>query len=124
MAVQRHQELRSWEARQMANPAPKTKDFKAWQNVIPGGRPKLIVIGKVQTSNTNQTPHLEEHTPQGINPKILLLDLTITTKDVGDALQDWRDVRFEKSITRDQYSNVDILWDGNIIEHLKVETAE
>ena len=108
----------------MANPAPKTKEFKAWQNVQPGGKPKLIVIGKVETSNSNQTPHLSEHVPPGINPKILLVDLTITTKGVGDAVQDCRDVRFEKPITRDQYSHVDILWEGNIILHLTVETAE
>ena len=108
----------------MANPAPKTRDFKAWQNVQPGGKPKLIVIGKVETSNSNQTPGLSEHVPQGINPKILLIDLTITTKGKGGTVMGWRDVRFEKPITRDQYSNVDILWDGNIIEHLKVETAE
>ena len=82
------------------------------------------MIGKVETSNTNQTPRLSEHVPQGINPKILLLDLTITTKDAGNPVMGWRELRFEKPITRDQYSNVDILWDGDIIEHLKVETAE
>ena len=102
----------------MANPAPKTKDFKAWQNVQPGGKPKLIVIGMVETSNTNQTPGLSEHVPQGINPKIPLIE------GVGNTVMGWRDVRFEKPITRDQYSNVDMLWEGNIIEHLKVETAE
>lgn len=108
----------------MENPAPRTKDFKAWQNVQPGGKPKLIVIGMVETSNTNQTPGLSEHVPQGINKKILLLDLTITTRGAGTTMMGWRDVRFETQIARDQYSHVDILWEGKVIHHLEVGTAE
>jgi hypothetical protein len=106
----------------MAMTAPKTKDWKAWQDLQPGpSQPKLIVVGQVQTSNTNQTPHLAVHAPQGFNPKILMLDLTITTSGVGNTVMSWREVRFEKKIAKDQYSSVDILWEGQPIAHAEVE---
>lgn len=107
----------------MANYAPKTQDWKAWQNLQPPGPPKLIVTGRVEVTNTNQTPNLSEHVPQGINPKILLLDLTVTTSGIGNPVVTWRDVRFEKSIQEDQYSNVDVLWEGQSISQVKVETV-
>ncbi len=109
----------------MANPAPQTKDWPAWQDLQPGPpKPRFHVIGQVQTSSTNQTPKLSEHVPQGINPKILMLDLTITASGKGDMLMSWREVSFFKSIERDQYSNVDILWDGGRIESLEVQDVE
>ncbi|MGH6791663.1 MAG: hypothetical protein ACRECF_02855 [Methyloceanibacter sp.] len=106
----------------MAHPAPETKEWKARQNLMPGpSQPKLIVIGKVQTSNTNQTPHLGETVPQGINPAILLLDLTITASGVGNTVMGWRDVRFEKPIRKDQYSSIEILWNGKKVGSAEVE---
>ena len=82
------------------------------------------MVGQVQTSSTNETPQLSEHVPQGINPKIFLLDLTITASGKGDMLMSWQEVRFFASIERDQYSNVDILWDGKRIESLEVQDVE
>ncbi|MGC2780234.1 MAG: hypothetical protein WA418_31805 [Bradyrhizobium sp.] len=110
----------------MANTPPKTRNWKAWQDlqVGPGKTPTLYVTGQVETTNTNQTPHLKEHVPQGTNPKILLLNLTITTSGVGNAVVAWRDVRFEKKIKKDQYSSVDILWDGKSVGQAKVETVQ
>jgi hypothetical protein len=109
----------------MAKPAPKTKEWKAWQDLqpTPSKTPKLIVTGKVETSNSNQTPRLNQHAPQGINPKILLLDLTIAASGAGNAVMGWREVRFETGIVKDQYSSVDILWDGERIGHAEVETV-
>ena len=101
--------------------APETKDWKAWQDLQPPSKPKLIVTGKVQTSKSNQTPHLAEHEPQGFNPKILLLDLTITASGAGSTVMGRREVRFEKPIQKDQYSSVDILWEGEHIAGAKVE---
>ena len=91
------------------------------RDLQPPSKPKLIVTGKVQTSNSNQTPHLAEHEPQGFNPKILLLDLTITASGAGSTVMGWREVRFEKPIQKDQYSSVDILWEGEHIAGAKVE---
>jgi hypothetical protein len=109
----------------MAYSAPTTKNWKAWQDLQPGpGKPKLIVTGQVELGNTNETPHLKETVPQGINPKILLLDLTITSSGIGNPVVHWKEVRFEKKIEKDQYSSVDIMFNGNSVAQAKVETVQ
>jgi hypothetical protein len=112
----------NWRISKMAK--PKTKDWKAWQNLQPIGPPKLIVIGKVETSNANQTPQLSERVPQGVNPKILLLDLTMQVSGKGGTVMGWQDVRFEKEIKKDQYSGVDVLWENNSVAQIEVETVQ
>src|SRR5262245_44166418 len=103
---------------------PNTRNWKAWQNLQGPGRPRLIVTGEVETGNTNQTPKLSVHTPPGTNPKIRLLDLTIATSGIGNTVMGWRDVRYEEEIRKDQYSEVDILWEGNVIARIEVETVQ
>jgi len=109
----------------MEKTAPKTQNWEAWQDLQPGSRtPRLYVTGQVEITNTNQTPHLAEHLPPGINPKILLLDLTVTSSGVGNTVVTWRDVRFEKDIKKDQYSKLDILWHGKEIGCAEVKTVQ
>ena len=98
-----------------------TKEWHATEDSMPPGGTKLSVTGQVETSNSNQTPHLSETKPQGINPEILLLDLTVTTSGVGNAVMGWKDVRFEKKVSPGQHTHVDILWEGKIIQHLDVK---
>ncbi len=100
-----------------------TRNWKAWQNLQPPGKPRLIVTGEVQTTNMNQTPNLQEHVPAGFNPKILLLGLTITISGLGNDVIGWKTVRFEKNIEPNQYSTVEVLSDGNRIAEMKVETV-
>jgi hypothetical protein len=46
----------------MADTAPRTQNWNAWQDLQPGpDGPRLIVTAQVEISNTNQTPHLREH---------------------------------------------------------------
>jgi hypothetical protein len=105
----------------MADTAPRTQNWNAWQDLQPGpDGPRLIVTAQVEISNTNQTPHLREHHPPGINSTILQLDLTMTTSGVGNTVVTWRDVRFTKGIRKDQYSTVEILWEKTRIAQLDV----
>ena len=67
----------------MARPAPDTKDWNAWIDTMPPGPGHLIVIGEVDVGNIASSADLKETVPQGINPKILLLDLTITLDGEG-----------------------------------------
>ena len=58
--------------------ASNTRNWSA--NELPdfaGGRYHIEVNGEVETSATNYLPKLAAHVPQGFNPRILLLDLTI-----------------------------------------------
>lgn len=101
--------------------APKTRNWTA--NEIPdfaGRRYLLVVNGEVQVTNTNQTPKLKEQVPQGFNPRIELLDLSIVSKGIGAPLVFYKSVHFTKRTSGHQYDEVDILFDGKVIQRIKV----
>lgn len=102
--------------------APKTRNWKA--DEIPdfvGRRYLLAVRGDVQVTATNQTPKLTVHTPQGINPRILLLDLSIVSSGgIGAPIVFYKSVHYTKQTSGHQYDEVDILFGGKIIQRIKV----
>lgn len=53
----------------------KATGWFAWLNVMPLGPPTLHVIGDVQVPNPGVDVYLTERFPQGVNHRILLLDL-------------------------------------------------
>ena len=105
--------------------APGTRNWKSLEDRLPGPGMgvALYVTGDVETSNSNQTPHLREAVPRGINPTILIFDLTLTTSGTGIAVMDWKSVRFEKKLSRDHYASVDIHWERVSIASCKVEVV-
>lgn len=106
---------------------PDTKDWKAWENRQPGpgGGPNLIVTGKVKITSTNQKPRLTEAQSPGINPEILLLDLTIESEGAGvEPTNPWADARFEKKVKAGQVTSVEIRSGGDIIATTGVAVIE
>jgi len=102
----------------------KTKDWSAWINLMPGSEHKLIVVGKVETNAANIVPVLREAVPQGFNPKILILDLTIENNGtIGAQVVGYRDARFEKPAEKGQYDTVVIRHEGSDIESIDVTEA-
>ena len=103
-------------------PAPKTRNWKA--NEIPdfaGRIYRLHVTGEVQVTATNLDPVLSMHTPQGINPRILLLDLKIVSRGgFGGQIVFYKHVMFLRPTSGNQYDEVDILWEGRIIKRIRV----
>ena len=101
----------------MTTPAPKTQNWKAWQNLQPpvGETVELTVTGDVQVTNTSQTPHLTEHQPAGFKRRILLLELMIATSGVGNPALGWREVVFKKDIMPGEYASIEVLWEGERI---------
>ncbi|SMH38382.1 hypothetical protein [Mesorhizobium australicum] len=88
---------------------PKTRNWEAWIDLMPGSPSKLIVTGQVETTAGNKVPRLTEAKPQGVNPKILILDLSIVKEgDVGTDDVSYRDARFTKPASRGQYTQVEI----------------
>ena len=56
----------------------RTHDWKAWGNVQPGSSQDLHVIGKATTTHGSGWKfRLTERVPQGINTRILILDLNV-----------------------------------------------
>ena len=106
---------------------PKTKDWAAWENRMPqigGTGPTLYVTGKVKVPGTQYKPVLTPAVPQGINPKILLLNLGIEGQGDAEGGKTWRDVRYEQSVAADQYAQVSILFQGSMIDNLDVTIAQ
>jgi hypothetical protein len=106
---------------------PKTKDWAAWENRMPqigGTGPTLYVTGKVKVPGTQYKPVLTPAAPQGINPKILLLNLSIEGQGDAQGGESWRDVRYEQPVAAGQYVQVSILFQGSMIDNLDVTIAQ
>ena len=88
----------------------KTRNWSAIESseTLAGGGQKLVVSDEVETLKTSEAPELSEAQPQGINPRILILDLAITTGGIGGDVVEWVPVTFTKSIAPRQYDEVTV----------------
>lgn len=102
------------------------KDWSAWEDHQPPVDPSAIpfhVTGKVETTNGALQPKLTKNFPQGINPAILLLTLTIEqVGDVGTTDVAFRDVRYDETVTKGQYTSVSII-DGEQAVDITVQNV-
>lgn len=89
------------------------EDFTAWVDLMPGAGNKLIVKGEVQVPTSGWAVSLVEASPQGINPAILILDLSASPPH-GNVLQviTKEPVRFEKP-NGSAYTSVTIRYSGD-----------
>ena len=87
-----------------------SRNWKAVESTdFSGGNRKLEVTGEVEVGASNEEPVLTPAVPQGFNPGILILELsTKTDGDVGADVLTCKDAVYEKSISEDQYSQVEI----------------
>ena len=103
-------------------PAPSTRNWTA--NELPdfaGGHYHVEVKGEVQTSATNYMPKLSYRNPQGFNPRILMLDLTIEkTAEFGGQVVMFRKADYSRPTTGNEYDEADILFEGQVIERITV----
>jgi len=81
--------------------------FKAWIDRAPGVPPRLIMIGDVRVPNNGSLARLTRRSPQGINPKILILDIN-AQQPAGTALGEMTTIplRYEESPPQDEYGQV------------------
>ena len=106
-----------------AKPPPATKDWKATLDVQPHIRPQpetLRVAGEVDVGNIGASAHLKEASPQGTNPEILLLRLTITLDREGVPKRVYKEAKFHKVAKKGEYKTVQILWEGEVIADMPV----
>jgi len=90
---------------------PKSSNWKAFKNVMPGSEPTLHVTGDVIVPTGGYSAKLSPHTPQGINPQIYLLDLTVTAPgpdQVVAQVETTIKVEYQEK-TRKNYTQVTIL---------------
>jgi hypothetical protein len=102
--------------------APATKDWSARIDTQPLGPPTFHVTGQVETRGGNLQPVLAPRSPQGFNPKIRQLVLTIEDKGGGGT----KDIAFracdyvERPVERRQYDSVEIFWEADVIARADV----
>jgi len=100
---------------------PPSRKWTARIDLMPVKPPTLHVLGEVETSAANHVPKLTEASPQGINEKILILDLDIVdTGGIGTQDFQYRDARFDKPVERAQYTHVEIRFHGSFVVVIEV----
>jgi len=106
----------------MAGSPPNSKNWEAIEvSDLTGRSATLTVTGEVEIIGTGTTAKLTEHVPQGINPAILLLDLDIHSPGgIQGQIALYVPVKYQKKTSGRQYQEVDILYQGAIIQHVKV----
>ena len=101
-------------------PTPRTKDWKAIDNKRPPNS-TLTVTGLVETPNASSLPVLKRAVPQGINPAILMLNLTIEAiGEPGAEVVDFRPAEYEEDSREKNYEQVDIHWDNECVAQVRV----
>lgn len=94
--------------------------FRAWIDRAPGAPPKLIMTGDVRVPTNGWQARLTKRSPQGINPKILILDVN-ALQPSGDTPQEITTIplRYEESPPQDEYGQVMIAnGKGEIVVHI------
>ncbi len=107
--------------------APNNRDWKAWEDREPPTPPgpTLRVTGEVETNNGAIVPELKPAVPPGINPSILILDLTLgDTGKPGTTDINYRPAQYEQEVSEGQYTQVEIYWEGEQIETVGVEIVQ
>jgi hypothetical protein len=89
-----------------------------------GSERELIVEGQVDVPSTAHEALLERVVPQGINPKIVLLDLVIEPSGIGAAVITRRQVELrERLIEEGQFTQVAIHSGEDTVATIDVSTA-
>jgi hypothetical protein len=105
-------------------PAITSADWYAWVNLMPPGPASFHVTGAVTLPHPGYDAKLVAASPQGINPKELILDLVITTKPgTWPQVVTSVSVRFDKPSYTAAYEGVLIREPDGDSLHITVEEA-
>jgi hypothetical protein len=99
-----------------------TQDWYAWIDTTPPKPDELHVIGEVKVANPGIYAVLRKTVPQGFNPRILLLDLLLIQKPgIWPQQVTCIAVRYDAVITGRGYTEVDVLYNGDLIAQIPVD---
>lgn len=94
-----------------------SKNWAAKETTDFAGRSrKVTVTGTVQTLASNERVSLVKAVPQGTNPTILLLDVSITSHGMGTDVLGWADVEYQEAVSLRRYETVTVRLEGEHIE--------
>jgi hypothetical protein len=92
----------------MADPAPKTRNWRAIENAHKPKGLHVLVFGEVEVSATNKEPVLTEKPER--DPKNLGLHLTIKESGAGGQMMVWKPAHFHKVVKANEYNDVIVRW--------------
>ena len=103
--------------------APNSKEWEAFENSMPVGDVTLMVTGKVETTNGRIIGVLTDREPQGFNPAILMLDLSLCEiAEDGTADVAFRPTKtYRKPVERGAIKTVQIMWAGRTVAEVPVK---
>jgi len=100
-----------------------TRDWFAWNDQTPPKPNQFHVVGEVQVPNPGVDVLLSPRVPQGINPKILLLDLHLHQRPgIWPQIVVWKAVRYDK--VNAAYESVEVFYDGTSIVQIPAEIVQ
>jgi len=99
----------------------KSRDWYAWNNLMPPKPDDFHVVGQVYVSNPGVIGELRFKEPQGINPDNALLDLILIQRPgIWPQWFVWIEVRYDKIMLNAHYTHATIFHEGNAIRELLV----
>ena len=99
-----------------------SRDWYAWINRMPPPPDDFHVTGEVLVANPGVEPLLTPKEPQGINPKILLMDLLLCQKPgIWPQVLTWKAVRYDKVRPGVDYEQVQVFCGDRVIADIPVQ---
>ena len=100
-----------------------TRDWYAWNNTMPPKPDEFLVVGEVQVPNPGVDVVLVPRNPQGINPKILLLDIHLHQRPgIWPQLVVWKPARYDK--VNANYESVQVFCGNDVIVTIPVDIIQ
>ena len=100
----------------------KTRNWYAWIDLMPPKPDWLHVIGEVLVPNPGVDPILTVKEPQGINPRILMLDLWLVQRPgIWPQVLTWKQARYDQVVEGKQYDQVQIFCDNEEVALVDVQ---
>lgn len=101
-----------------------TRDWYAWNNLMPPKPDDFHIVGEVQVGNPGIVAKLYPREPQGINPDILLMNLILVQQPgIWPQFLTWVPVRYDKIIMNSTYTSVNIFCGDDSIANIQVENV-
>ena len=100
-----------------------TRDWEALEMTdMIGQHGHITVTGEVELTETGTTAELKERTLQGINPKILLLELVVHRQGgIHGHIAWFEKVTFKKNSSGHAYDEVEVFHGDTVVQRAKVE---
>jgi hypothetical protein len=99
-----------------------TRDWYAWLNEMPPKPNDFHVTGEVLVPNPGVDIELVTHSPQGFNPRILILDLLLIQRPgIWPQVLTWKPARYDKVVSDDPYDEVTVLYQGQSVAQIPVD---